>query len=116
PTNHYYKDGTENKDVAKLVAILATCINATKKDITAALVIFTQYNALWQRDRDEELKGFLSNEPRVSEFEAKIKYYESLASDITSQSDFIHVGSLAIFTGMLFSRFIINDVLIFLFF
>ncbi|CAF0837526.1 unnamed protein product [Adineta steineri] len=98
PTNNYYKNVTENKDVAKLVAILATCINATKKDITAALVIFTQYNALWQRDRDEELKEFLSNEPRVSEFEAKIKFYESLASDITSQSDFIHVGPLAIFT------------------
>ncbi len=66
------------------------------------MAIFTQYNALLQRDRDDELKEFLLNEPRVSEFEAKIKFYENLASDITSQLDVIHVGPLAIFTGMLF--------------
>ena len=31
PANNYYKNVSENKDVAKLVALLATCINATKK-------------------------------------------------------------------------------------
>ncbi len=61
--------------------------------------VFTRYNSLWQRDRDEELKEFLANEPRVSEFEAKIKFYESLALDIASQPEFIPVGPLAIFTG-----------------
>ncbi len=61
--------------------------------------VFTRYNSLWQRDRDEELKEFLANEPRVSEFEAKIKFYESLALDIGSQPEFIPVGPLAIFTG-----------------
>lgn len=31
PTNNYFKNVSENKDVAKLVALLATCINATRK-------------------------------------------------------------------------------------
>ncbi len=76
------------------------------KDITTALEIFVRYNALWQRDRDEELKEFLSTEPRVSEFEAKIKFYENLALDINSQLEFIAVGPLAIFTGTyLFSNY-----------
>jgi dynein heavy chain len=66
------------------------------------LEVFTRYNSLWQRDRDEELKEFLANEPRVSEFEAKIKFYESLALDIGSQPEFIPVGPLAIFTGMFY--------------
>lgn len=101
PANNYYKNVTDNKDVAKLVSLLATCINATKKDITAALEMFSKYNALWLRDRDEELKEFLAKEPRVSEFEAKIKYYENLATDINSQLEFIAVGPLAIFTGRL---------------
>jgi len=64
------------------------------------LEIFTRYNALWQRDRDEELKEFLSKDPRISEFEAKIKFYENLALDINSQQEFIPVGPLAIFTGI----------------
>lgn len=99
PANNYYKNVTDNKDVAKLVSLLATCINATKKDITAALEMFNKYNALWLRDRDEELKEFLAKDPRVSEFEAKIKFYENLATDINSQLEFIAVGPLAIFTG-----------------
>lgn len=61
--------------------------------------VFSKYNTLWQRDRDEELKDFLANEPRVSEFEAKIKFYESLATDINGQVEFMAVGPLAIFTG-----------------
>ena len=67
--------------------------------------IFTRFNTLWQRDRDEELKEFLASVPRVSEFEAKIKFYESLATDIDSQAEFMAVGPLAIFTGMLVSFF-----------
>jgi dynein heavy chain len=63
------------------------------------LDIFAKYSALWARDRDEELKEFLANDPRVSEFEAKIKFYENLSTDINSQSEFIPVGPLAIFTG-----------------
>lgn len=31
PANNYFKNVSENKDVAKLVALLATCINATRK-------------------------------------------------------------------------------------
>ena len=62
--------------------------------------IFIRYHVLWQGDRDQELKDFLANEPRVSEFEAKIKFYENLATDIKSQSEFLAVGPLAIFTGM----------------
>ena len=31
PANNYFKHVSENKDVSKLVALLATCINATKK-------------------------------------------------------------------------------------
>ncbi len=31
PANNYYKNVSDNKDVAKLVSLLVTCINATKK-------------------------------------------------------------------------------------
>ena len=64
--------------------------------------IFVHYHVLWQTDRDQELKDFLVNEPRVSEFEAKIKFYEHLTADIKSQSEFLSVGPLAIFTGRVF--------------
>jgi hypothetical protein len=31
PVNNYFKNVSDNKDVAKLVSLLITCINATKK-------------------------------------------------------------------------------------
>jgi hypothetical protein len=69
------------------------------KDIITALDIFTRYNTLWQQDRDEVLADFLSNEPHVSEFEAKIKSYEKLAIEISSNIEFMSVGPLAVYTG-----------------
>ncbi|CAF3405686.1 unnamed protein product [Rotaria sp. Silwood1] len=105
--NNFFKNVSENKDILKLVAQLATCINTTKADITRALQMFTQYNLLWQRDRDDELRIFTSKDPHVSEFESKIKYYESLASNINSQSEYIPVGPLAIFTEHL--KFALNQ-------
>lgn len=74
--------------------------------------IFNRYNTLWQNDRDDEIKEFLSKEPRVSEFEAKIKYYESLSNDINSEAEFMSVPPLAIFTGKKRKTFR-NDISIF---
>ncbi|CAF3729197.1 unnamed protein product [Adineta steineri] len=105
--NNFFKNVIENKDVAKLTSQLATCINATKKDISTALEIFIKYNPLWQKDDEEELKSFLSNDPNVSEFENKIKYYEELSSSINSQLEFLSVGPLAIFTEHL--KFALNQ-------
>jgi len=31
PTNNYFRNVSENKDVVKLISLLATCINSTKK-------------------------------------------------------------------------------------
>ncbi|CAF4402891.1 unnamed protein product [Rotaria socialis] len=105
--NNFFKSVSENKDIAKLVSQLATCITTTKSDIISGLKIFTQYNLLWQIDRDEQVKLFESKKPHVSEYEIKIKYYENLASSINSQLEFISIGPFAIFTKHL--KFALNQ-------
>ena len=67
-----------------------------------ASTIFAQYNPLWEKDHEEELRRFLLNKPYVSEFENEIKYYENLGLSINSQPEFLTVGPLAIFTGRYF--------------
>ncbi|UJR23298.1 hypothetical protein I4U23_026313 [Adineta vaga] len=106
-TNNFYKNVTDNKDIAKLIAQLATCINSTKKEIITALEIFLQYNSLWLRDHDDELRQFLANDPHVSEFESEIKFYENLSTNINSQPEYLSVGPLAIFTEHL--KFALNQ-------
>ncbi len=42
PVNNYYKNVSDNKDVAKLVSLLLTCINATKKVYILNLILLVE--------------------------------------------------------------------------
>jgi len=42
PVNNYYKNVSDNKDVAKLVSLLVTCINATKKVVSNLIYIISR--------------------------------------------------------------------------
>ena len=99
--NNFYKHISENKDIIKLISQLATCINATRKDVNIVLETFAQYNSLWQTDPDEQLEEFLSKKPHLSEFECRMKSYENLRSQINCQPEYFPIGPFAIFTDRL---------------
>ena len=103
PQKTYYKSVSENKDIAKLVSLLFTCISSTKKDVVAALDRFKEYQFIWQKDRDEDLKEFAAEKrnPRVGEYESRIKEFEQLIEVINSLPEFIPVGAVALVTEKL---------------
>ena len=98
---NYYKSVSENKDIAKMVSLLSTCISSTKKDIITALDKFKGYQFIWQKDREEDLKEFIAQDPRVSEFEAKIKSFVQLINEINAYKEYVPVGSIALVTEKL---------------
>lgn len=97
----YYKSVSENKDISKLVSLLFTCISSTKKDVLTALDRFKEYQFIWQRDRDDELKEFALRKPKVGEYEARIKEFEQLINVINSHPEYIPVGAIALVTEKL---------------
>lgn len=99
----YFKAVSENKDVAKMVSVLFTCLSSTKQDVMKALDRFKEYQFIWQKDRDDELKEFVkaSPAPKVGEYEARIRDFESLINEINAYAEYIPVGAIALVTEKL---------------
>ncbi|XP_036366495.1 dynein heavy chain 5, axonemal-like [Octopus sinensis] len=97
----YYKCISENKDIAKLVSLLSTSINSTKKEVANSLEEFSHYHILWDVDRNKSLERFLQEDPSLSDFESNIIYYEQLENKIYQEPEYFDVGSIAIYTEKL---------------
>lgn len=100
-SKNYFKSVSDNKDIAKISSLLATCINSTKKEVISALDRFKDYQYVWQKDRDEDLKEFLQQETRVAEFEVKIRNFEKLIEEINTYPEYISIGAIALATERL---------------
>ena len=99
---NYFKQVSENKEISKLMSILSTLINSTKKEVTTALERFDIYDGVWKLNRDEELEKFLQEDVSLSEFEAMIYHYETLEKTITAEPESYSVGAVALYTGLNF--------------
>ena len=98
---NYFKAVSENKDISKMISLLSTCISSMKKDVHTAIDRFKEYNFIWQKDREEDLKDFIQQDPRVSEFDAKIRGFQQLSIEINSKPEYEPIGAIALVTEML---------------
>ncbi|XP_014347801.2 dynein axonemal heavy chain 5 [Latimeria chalumnae] len=96
---NYYKSVSENKEIIKLVSVLSTAINSTKKEVLTALEHFKCYHHIWQKEREETIEKFIQGSPLLSEFESQILYYRDLELEINSDPEYICVGTLALYTA-----------------
>ena len=70
--------------------------------MTTALEKFAKYHIIWEKDHDEDLEIFMKDDPKLSEFEQKIKYYEELEVEINGEPEYYDVGPIALYTGKTF--------------
>ena len=68
--------------------------------MTSALEKFADYHIIWECDREEDMEKFMIDNPKLTEFESKIKYYEELEVSINGEPEYYDVGPIALFTGM----------------
>uniref|UniRef100_A0A672PDE8 Dynein axonemal heavy chain 5 n=1 Tax=Sinocyclocheilus grahami TaxID=75366 RepID=A0A672PDE8_SINGR len=95
---NYHKSISENKEIVKLVSVLSTSINSTRK-VLNALDRFSLYHHIWKKDREETIQKFIQRNPLLSEFESQILYYRDLELEINAEPEFISVGALALYTA-----------------
>ena len=69
------------------------------QEVTTALDRFSGYHPIWEKDREEDLVEFNKEDPKLSEYEAKIKHYEELEVEINGLPEFYDVGPIALYTG-----------------
>jgi dynein heavy chain len=102
----YLRSILDNKDIAKLLSLIATSISSIKNEVSAGVMIFEKYSFIWEKNRETALKEFLENDPQVSEFEAKLKEFNTLSNEINSYPEFIEIGAIAVETELLKSGII----------
>ncbi|XP_046898543.1 dynein axonemal heavy chain 5 isoform X2 [Hypomesus transpacificus] len=96
---NYYKSVSENKEIVKLVSVLSTSINSTKKEVLTALERFGRYHHIWRQEREETLLRFCQGNPLLSEFESQMLYYRDLELEINAEPEYLSVGALALYTA-----------------
>ena len=97
---NFYHLVADNREVAKLVSLLSTSINSTKRLINTALGQFNKYQDLWILEREVKIKEFLEANPHQSEFEQNIIYYVGLEDTIKEEPEILTAGAIALVTGM----------------
>lgn len=95
-----YKTVVEHKEVAKLVSMLSSTFMSAKTQVTQCIEQFNKFQALWAVDREQHMKAFLAEEPTLSDFEAQIRKYEAMETQVMEEPDRVVVGSLALMTGI----------------
>lgn len=96
---NFYHLVADNREVAKLVSLLSTSINSTKRLINTALGQFNKYQDLWILEREVKIKEFLEANPHQSEFEQNIIYYVGLEDTIKEEPEILTAGAIALVTG-----------------
>lgn len=102
----YLKAVLENKEISKLLSLIATSIASIKTEVSTGIMVFDKYNFIWEKKRETALAEFLENDPQVSEFEGKLKELISLSNEINSYPEFIEIGAIAVETELLKSGII----------
>uniref|UniRef100_A0A8W4FP45 Dynein axonemal heavy chain 5 n=1 Tax=Sus scrofa TaxID=9823 RepID=A0A8W4FP45_PIG len=96
---NYYKNVSDNKEIVKLVSVLSTIINSTKKEVIASMDCFKRYNHIWQKEKEETIMEFIMKNPLLSEFESQILYFQKLEQEINAEPEHICVGAIALYTA-----------------
>nr|XP_034491996.1 dynein heavy chain 5, axonemal [Marmota flaviventris] len=96
---NYYKNVSDNKEIIKLVSVLSTIISSTKKEVITSMDCFKRYNHIWQKEKEETVMTFITQNPLLSEFESQILYFQNLEQEINAEPEYICVGSIALFTA-----------------
>ncbi|PKU48615.1 dynein heavy chain axonemal [Limosa lapponica baueri] len=98
-SQNYFKSVSENKDIIKLVSLLSTAINSTKREVVTALESFSCYHYIWQKDKEETIDKLMMGNPLLSEFESEILHFQDLDLKINSEPEYICVGAIALYTA-----------------
>ena len=90
----FWKAISEHKDIQKVVIILNTIVNSTIVEVNAALTSFADYNYLWQEIKADGLTEFMAIDPTLSEFDAKLTFYEKQSLEISGLPATTQVGAI----------------------
>eukprot|EP00884_Botryococcus_braunii_P007425 jgi/Botrbrau1/16684/Bobra.0317s0002.1 len=88
----------QDKEIVKVVLLLAGSIEGTKHGIKEYVSTFEQYSFLWQRDLQTEYAAFMATHPSLEGFEAQLKKYMAIEQAAAQIAPVHNMGSLSLNT------------------
>ncbi|XP_052061669.1 dynein axonemal heavy chain 8-like [Mytilus californianus] len=98
---NFYKIIAENKDVSKYVMMMSSAISTLKSDVLESLQRYSDYSFLWEKDRQEAVTEFISTDPILSEYKAKVAMFTKLEDNIDDIQASEVVGPIELITEKL---------------
>ncbi|KAF8766676.1 Dynein heavy chain 5 like protein [Argiope bruennichi] len=89
-----FRQVSEDKEVLQLYGSIQTCLKNTKLELDNYLELFSKYEHLWGKVRNEEIQSFISTRRELIDFEDKIKYYLQVRTDIEMEPNETVLGCI----------------------
>ena len=94
----YHDMIAKDQIIVKMVLLLTGSIEGTKKQVLEYMESFRQYDWLWKNDMNAEYSAFTKTNPTIEHFEAKLKYYMSVETEIMHITPVHNIGALSLET------------------
>lgn len=78
----FYDWIAKDKEIVKVILLLTGSIQGTKNNVFQFLESFNAYSKLWNDNVQESLRKFRDRNPRLEDFEEKLKEYQNIQTKI----------------------------------
>lgn len=97
----FYDWIAKDKEIVKVILLLTGSIQGTKNNVFAFLDSFNVYNHLWNDNVQQALKKFRDKNPRLEDFEEKLKEFHDVERNIILIVKIKQIGALNLRTESL---------------
>uniref|UniRef100_A0A383W453 AAA+ ATPase domain-containing protein n=1 Tax=Tetradesmus obliquus TaxID=3088 RepID=A0A383W453_TETOB len=94
----YYDLIARDKEVVKSVLLLTGSVEGVKQQVAEYLSHFDKYAFLWKQSLQATYEAFMATSPTLEAFEAELKKYMAVETEIASIPTLYNIGSLSLET------------------
>ncbi|XP_062857733.1 dynein axonemal heavy chain 8-like [Trichomycterus rosablanca] len=98
---NFFQSVSENKNVCKPVGLLMSGVNLLGKQPGDVLSQFRAFKVIWDQDRDDQVKEFISSNPDLYLIKEQILHYETVEQEIADITPIVVLGGMELSTAPL---------------
>ena len=89
---------SRDKEIVRVVLLLTGAIEGTKRQVLEYLHTLSKYDYLWRDDKKAAYEAFMAKNPSLEDFEAELRKYDTVESEINRIPDKHNIGALSLDT------------------
>ena len=90
----FYDWIAKDKEIVKVILLLTGSIQGTKNQVFVFLDSFNMYNWLWNDSPEDALKQFAASNPKLEDYEERLRKFQSVEEQINEIKDTHKIGAL----------------------